>query len=94
MYDCCREKAPGSSGCDSPIEVIEKYNYLAFYGCEPTFTVPAESKLCRTVFGRLRDKAETWKDKGGLIYLPQDVVGFTGDDGRAEMLIKCIPITF
>ena len=50
--------------------------------------MPAESKLCRSVFGKFRDKARKRKDEGGWIYLPEDINGFSGADGRAEMTIK------
>ena len=64
--------------------------YVAFYGCEPSGGVPADSKLVRVLFGHFWQQAE--KNNDMKIYFPQDIVGFSGSDGRAEKLIIGQPI--
>jgi len=66
IFDCCRENADGqgtrgreddpeAEDEDEVAEYKESYNYIAFYGCAPTFKVPQASKLCRSVFGCFKD---------------------------------------
>ena len=64
--------------------------YVAFYGCEPSGGVPADSKLARVLFGHFWQVAE--KNNDMKIYFPRDIVGFNGIDGRAEKLIIGQPI--
>ena len=64
--------------------------YVAFYGCEPSSGVPADSKLVRVLFGHFWQQAE--KNGDGKINIPTDVVGFFGIDGRVEKLIVGQPI--
>ena len=70
--------------------VTSKMRYVAFYGCEPSGGVPADSKLVRVLFGHFWQYAERNGDM--KIYFPQDIVGFHGTDGRAEKLIIGQPI--
>ena len=67
------------------ISVTSRMRYVAFYGCEPSQGVPADSKLVRVLFGHFWQQAE--KNGDGKIYLPTDIVGFFGIDGRVEKLI-------
>ena len=66
VFDCCRDQAPQrgpgrqvrtqDSGMFL-LEVLENaavtsvMRYVAFYGCEPSGGVPADSKLARVLFG-------------------------------------------
>ena len=70
--------------------VTSVMRYVAFYGCEPSGGVPADSKLVRVLFGHFWQQAE--KNGDMKIYFPQDIVGFSGIDGRAEKLIIGQPI--
>ena len=67
------------------ISVTSRMRYTAFYGCEPSQGVPADSKLVRVLFGHFWQQAE--KNGDGKIYIPTDIVGFFGIDGRVEKLI-------
>ena len=49
--------------------------------------MPADSKLCKSVFGRFKAKAIA-RNTRGIFELPDSINDFNGADGKCEKLIK------